>query len=654
MYFKVMSVRSNSSGDSEEILQMEEQSFTATGYPVLFSVAGNRIAPGLVDTVSTNLRIVFNALGIPAAAVLYYRVRCSGKNDDSSHMFIAVDEREQVVRVSPARLSLITSTIDTDRLKLYTASVTADPLGALLLTGPIPASGERFNRFPPIFGYKAPKGDKQLYDRRAELQVLRRDGYLAMTFLPVPGVDHRMQLTTEIASLWGYSLAAYDHHWPDLLVLRNDIPERDDLGGVPDETWLHHALSRVLEDHLPIVEVDGLWMGSLPRDLPGSLPRDLPGSLPRNVAQVTISRAKVFYAVLDWVRMRRLPYITARTFHCYVRRDLSCVVALGSLRDRTELVAWLEAYSFNSLNVDTAVNGEIAVASAVFSDGRAASSVTIGGSTSLPRIAVATGSEWLIVGPRVPPKDTNNLEQELRAYYGSPQACSAPGSPLTSQDVAKMPLAKLLKIVRIAECEAAITGVCLLPGEGSRQSMQKSWTTSHRAYRSAVRTHTLRTHETLGVYRLGPFASPFFAFDVHQYIAMPKESRYKPVVSQVRLAPEEGESEDRLLKTLVGTVWLLSVKEEATALTPASDIEVIQVATDRDPETVRKILFQSWRTGHIIGVWCRVMLTHRETLSISVAGGTVDPLVAHAGDSIVDGNRWLDITEHAMTECSTL
>jgi hypothetical protein len=151
---------------------------------------------------------------------------------------------------------------------------------------------------------------------------------------------------------------------------------------------------------------------------------------------------------------------------------------------------------------------------------------------------------------------------------------------------------------------------------------------------------------------MGPFASPFFAFEVHQYLRMPPESRYRAVVSQMRLAPDENESEDALLKGLVGTVWLLSIQEAATPNAQASEIDVMQVASDRDGDEVRKLLFQSWRTGHIIGIWCRVLLTHRQTLSVSVAGGTVDPLVAHAGDSVVDGNRWLDVAEKAMKDCS--
>lgn len=585
---------------------------------------------------------MLNALGVPTVAVLYYRVRATAKPGQTSHLFVAVDERERVVRVPSSRLSLITSTIDAEKLKLYNGSVTADPLGSLLLkvNG---STGERINRFPPIFGFKMPKGDKSIYDRRPELEALRRDGYLAMTFLPVPGVDHRMQLMSEIASLWGYSLVATEQRWPDLLVLRHDTAERDDLGGVPDETWLHHALSRVLEDHLPIVEVDGLWMGSLPRP-----------SLE--------SRSQVFYAVLDWVRMRRLPYITARTFHCYVRRDLSCVVALGSLRDRMELIAWLEAYPFESLTVNRA-KGEINAAAAVFGTTHDETD----GDEQKRSIALRDGStdNWLVVSNAWTPGkgklgrslfSAKNLEDELRAYYGTVETCSAAGSPLTGKDVIYMSVSDLLKIVRVAECEAAASGVCLFgPGStatASRAALPDAWTVSHRAYRAAVRSHILRTHDSLGVYRLGPYVSQFFSFEVHQYISMPPESRYRPVVSQIDLAPDEGGMEDALLKALVGTVWLLSVQEPATATSAASDIEILQVATDREGEDVRKVLFKSWRTGHIIGAWCRVMLTHREALSISVAGGTVDPLLSHAGDSVVDGNRWLKVTERAMTECS--
>ncbi len=210
--------------------------------------------------------------------------------------------------------------------------------------------------------------------------------------------------------------------------------------------------------------------------------------------------------------------------------------------------------------------------------------------------------------------------------------------------------------MRIAECEAAVSGVCLFgDGRGSTSvpnPLPESWTTSHRAYRAAIRTHVLRTHDTLGIYRMGPYTSPFFAFEVHQYIPMPPESRYRAMVSQVSLAPDIGQGEDDLLKVLVGTVWLLTIQESATQTTAASEIDVIQVATDRDGEQVRRVLFNAWKTGHLIGTWCRVMLAHRESLSVLVAGGTVDPLIAHAGDSVVDGNRWLDVTEKAMTECA--
>ncbi len=596
-------------------------------YPVTIWVAGRVLAPGLVDTVSTNIKIMLNALGVPVVAVLYYRMRCTSIPGDTSHLFIAVDERQRVVRVPSARLSLITATIDANKLKEYTASITADPLGALLLkVGG--GTGERINRFPTIFGYRAPRGEAHVYDRTGELQALRRDGYFALTFLPVPGVDHRVQLTTEIASLWGYSVAGYDKRWPDLLVLRNDAPGRDDLGGVPDETWLLHALSRVLEDHLPLVEIDGLWMGSLPR---------------KSKQHLLESRSKVFYAILDWVRMRRLPYITARTFHCYVRRDLSAVVALGSLRDRMEIVEWLQAYPYDLLLVSQAKN-ETDAALAIFGgrmvDPTASRGIALRDSGS---------NTWLIVTTEPPPpSDQETLDKSLREYYGSKEACNAPGSPITSTDISRMSLTDLLKIVRITECEAAASGVCL----STAVPLPDLWTTSHRAYRAAVRSQVLRTHDTLGVYRMGPYASPFFAFEVHQFVPMPSESRYNAVISEVGLAPDIGQSEDALLKALVGTVWLLTIQEAATATTQASEIDVMQVASDREPEQVRRTLFDAWKSGYLIGIWCRVMLTHREALSISVAGGTVDPLVAHSGDSVVDGNRWLDATQRALKDCA--
>lgn len=591
------------------------------GYPLTIAAAGNKIAPGLIDTVSTNIRIVLAALGVPVVAVLYYRMKCTAITDQTSHLFVAVDEKEHIIRIPPARLSMITGAIDVVKLKEYTASVTADPLGSLLLkTGG--GVGERIHRFPPIFGFRAPKGEKQIYDRRPEIEALRRDGYIALTFLPVVGVDRRIQLTSEIASLWGYSIVGKDENWPDLLVLRDDTPNREDLGGTPDETWLQHALSRVMEDHLPIVELDGLWMGSLIS------------------ARVNHSRMRVFYAVLDWVRIRRLPYITARAFHCYVRKDLSAVVALGSIRDRMELVEWLEAYPFEKLRI-TEVKTEMEAALHIFaSDGK--KKVT-------PDIAVKNSSAgtWLVIhGPEssTKPMSLTDLENMLRGYYGSPQACNAPGSPITAADVSSLTLQDLLKIVRVAECNAAATGVCLL--DSTRTALDKaplpdSWTTSHRAYRSAVRTHILRSHDTLGVYRMGPYSSPFFAFEVHQYTSLVEEPRYKPVIHQLKLSPDI-EGEDDLLKSLVGSVWLLTVE----------GVDVLQVASDRDGEIVRRTIFDAWKSGYLIGTWCRVMLTHRDNLSISIAGGTVDPLIAHAGDSIVDGNRFLDVASRAIEACT--
>lgn len=611
----------------------------ASGYPVSIWAPAILVAPGLIDTVSSNLRSVLNALGIPAVSVLYYRMRCTAAPGESSHLFVAVDDRERVIRVPPARLAMITSTVDVLQLKLYTASVTADPLGSLLVK--ISGGGERMNRFPPMFGFKMPKGERQLLDRRIELEALRRDGYIGLIFLPVPGVDHRVQLTSEIASLWGFSLVATEKKWPDLLVLRNDLPERVDFGGVPDETWLSHALSRVQEDHLPVVEIDGLWMGSLPRPS-------------------FESRALVFYAILSWVRVNRLPYITARTFHCYVRRDLSAVVALGSLRDRNELISFLESFSFDSLSVER-VKGEAAAALVVFG-GRVS-----GRNPRDVAIRDAGTDSWLVVhGPSEKQAPVTGgkqgitvkeMEQMLRDYYGSAKACSAPGSPISAADIAKMLLPDLVKVIRIAECEASKMGVCILGGDdeskqASRAPLPAAWTISHRAYRSAIRTHVLRTHDSLGVFRLGMFGSPFFSFEIHQYAQLPQDSRYVPVVSQISLSPDQGAPEDALLKSLVGTVWQLTVKETATESNPATEVDVIHVATDRESEEVKKLLFSAWRSGHLIGTWCRVMLTHREALSISVAGGTVDPLLAHAGDSVADGNRWLDVTRRAITECS--
>lgn len=595
------------------------------------------IAPGLVDTVSANIKTILNALGVPATSILYYRMYCTALSQEASHLFIAVDELDQVVRVPAARLALLTSMVDPVQIKTFTAAMTSDPLGALLLktNG---AVGERINRFPPLFGFKAPRGERHIYDRRPELEALRRDGYFAMTFLPVAGVDHRMQLAMELASLWGFSLAGRDSNWPDLLILRNDTPNREDFGGVPDETWMNHALSRVLEDHLPVTELDGLWMGSLPRG------KDL-----------AISRARVFYAILDWIRMRRLPYITARTFHCYVRRDLSAVVTLGSLRDRLELVEWLEMYPFANLRI-TPVRSEGQATGMIFGSAR---DVAVRDSGTDNWLVIHAPDIKHAVSGGEKPMSQEQLAKALRDYYSKPETCGAPGSPLKAEDVINMPLNEMLKITRIAECEAAASGVCL-PG----RETDGQWFTSHRAYRAAVRSHTLRTHDTLGVYRIGPRASPFFSSEVHQYIPMPSESRYRGMVSQLSLAPDIGKGEDALLKALVGIVWLFTIQEakaaavaiedrsSATSNNPAAEFEVMQVASDRDGEEVRRTLFDAWNSGHMIGTWCRVMLTHRDSLSISVAGGTVDPLLAHAGDSVVDGNRWLDVTRRAISDCA--
>lgn len=603
----------SSEDNSHQTFSVEE--FIPTGYPVMIWALASKLTPGLVDTVASNIKIMLNALGVPAVTVLYSRMKVP-EELGGSHLFTAVDEQERVIRILPSRLAMITSTIDVSAIKEYTAAMTSDPLGALLLKKSPGSLGERINRFPPIFGFRAPKGGKQnLYDRRPEVEALRRDGYFALTFLPVPGVDHRIQLASEIATLWGYSLVVQDSHWPDLLVLRNDNADRDDLGGVPDETWLQHALSRVLEDHLPVVEIDGLWMGSQSRTIE--------------------SRARVFYAVLDWVRMRNFPYITARTFHCYVRRDLSVVVTLGSLRDRSELTEWLELYPFSALRITI-----------VASEEEAATLVFIGGKRNIAMRDSATKT-WLVV--HSPDTDTTNgkrnvnLEKELREYYGDPKTCGVAGSPIKASDIPNLKFSQLLKIIRISECEAATSGICLLNDDGG------TWTASHRAYRAAVRSHVLRVHDTLGVYRMGPHKSGFFSSEVHRYIPMLSDSkRYQPVVSQVSLAPDIGESEDQLLKALLGTVWVLTIKEGED-----KEVDVIQVSSDRDGEVVRRVLFDAWRTGHLIGTWCQVMLIHRESLSINVAGGTVDPLVAHAGDSIVDGNRWLDVTSKALTECTS-
>lgn len=617
--------------DEEE----DRQSFIASGYPVTLWVEGQDVKPGLVDTVSFNMKHMLNALGVPAVAMLYYRMKSSAVAGESSHLFVAVDDTDHVIRIPSARLAMLTSTIDAVELAKYTGAITADPLGALLLrlgSG----NGVRINRFPPIFGFKTARGEKMLYDRRPELSALRRDGYVGLTFLPVAGVDHRIELMTEIASLWGYSVAYRNQQWPDLLVLRNDTPEREDLGGVPDESWLNHALARVQEDHLPIVEIDGVWMGTLRRN----------GAEHRQE-----SRARVIYAVLDWFRLRQLPYITARTFHCYVRRDFSAIVALGSLRDRMELIAFLEVYPFDSLVIQR-VKGEVAAAQLIYQD-RTPQSV---GKDQFHSIGIKDGDAWLVVSAKpVAPKEKTQLESTLRRYYSGP-ACAAPGSQLSKEDVSSLPLASLLKVVRLAECEAAGAGQCLIVGQKTARpdlQLPSSWTISHRAYRAAVRSHKLRSHDVLGVYRVGPYASPFFAFDVHQYIPPPSSSRYRPVVSQVNLAPDQEGIEDSLLKSLVGTVWLLSIQEEATPTSAANEVDVMQVATDRDGEETRKILFQAWKAGHMIGTWCRVILTHRDALSALIAGGTVDPLLSHASDSIVDGNRWLDVTRHALKECAT-
>ncbi len=608
-----------SDAESRASVPIAPQDFQPTEYPVTIWVAGRKVTPGLVDTVSNNMRIFLNALAVPVVAVLYYNMRCTSAPGETSHLFIAVDENQRVIRVSPARLCYLTGMIDAVMLKQYTASLAADPLGALLLKAG-GSEGERINRFPPIFGFKAPKGEKQVYDRLQEIDALRRDGYIGLTFLPVAGVDHRMQLAMEIASLWGYAIASQDQRWPDLLLLRNETA--DDLGGVPDETWLHHALSRVQEDHLPVVELDGLWMGSLPGKGDSE------------------SRARVLYAVLDWLRMRRLPYITARTFHCYVRRDLSVVVALGSLRDRSELIEWLELYPFHRLGV-AKVKGETRAATAVFS-ARPSNDIALKESGT---------DTWIVVhNPESTSAKTvlseKEIEKALRSYYTDPTTCSGEGSPLRAPDFADMKFADLLKVVRVAECEAAVSGICMLSGLVPQREGGASWLASHRAYRSAVRSQVLRSHDTLGIYRTGPFASPFFSSSMTPFL--PDTVRFRPVVSEISLAPDIGKSEDELLKALMGTVWLLSVQES-----PANVIDIMYVSSDREGEQVRRVLFDAWKSGHLIGTWCRVLLTHRDTLSISAAGGSVDPLVAHAGDSVVDGNRWLDLTKRALSECTS-
>lgn len=576
-------------------------------YPITIWAEGGSITPGLIDLVSSNITLVLRIFGIPVSYVAYY----STVGVKKSHLFIAIDEKQNVITTSAARLSFLTAFIDVSELKTLVGSLTDDPLGILL-----DGKTVRINRFPAVFGFPIFNGNKSsrfLLDRKPEIEVLRREGYLALSFLPVPGVDYRKRIASEIATLWGFSVVQNTEHneWNDILLLKNDT-STDDEGG---EIWLYSALNRVQEDLLPIVEIEGMWMSE------------------------KISRWEVFYAVLKWFEHQKLPYITARTFHCYVRRDLSAFVTLGSLTDKTSLIQFLESFDWSSIKfLILTGKRERDVATQVYSNPGS--------------IAIKTApSTWVFINSSssktLPIKD---FEKTVRDYFT--HACNDPTSPISSVDVLNMEFDELLKITRVAECDSAkATGVCFsskIPLSSSSGAV-----ISHRAYRAAVRTHgKLRTHhDTMGVYTFGSFASPYFP--ISSIIKVPPY--IKAIIHRVSLAGRgEGEGggkeepEDSLLKALVGTVWVLSA-----VLDNDEEVDIVQVATDRDEEYVKKILFQAWRSGVLIGAWCRVMITHRDTLSVLAAGGTVDPLLAHAGDSVADGNRWLDVTEKILTQCAS-
>lgn len=587
-------------------------------YPIVVWVGPYSLIPvARIEATCANIKICLRVLGEPVNNILYY-MSYSQSAEPVTHFFTAVDENGHTIRVTSSRLSYLLSTIDIIRLSTYRA-VSGDPMAAMLLNDPTGKDGERFSRWPSLFGFKFPSIVTSVleFDRRYELEALRRDGYFAISLLPVEGVDHRMQIIHEIASVWGFTVVSWQKRWPDVIIMKND--KSHDLGGIPEETWILHTLNRIQEDKLPIVEIIGTWIGQL------------------NLNHKPDARWKLLFAVLTFFDNYPRPYINSRTFNLYVKRDLTIVITLGALKDVQDLSNYLQNYDFKQLD-SRKVKNEIDAVCVVYANKKNYGRV----------IGVKNkDNEWILVGYKDHLKETvkiSVIEKQLNDYFTK-------NCPKFKDD---FEIEDLIHIVRVSECEESSKAACYLTNDKHNVNLlgkPKKWEVSHHAYSSTIRTHgKLKSHHVVGVYRFGPNNSPFFVTGP-TFTNIPT-SRYQAVISLISLTGDNEKPEQELLQELLGNVWLLSVKDKLlTSISGWSEVDVMMIGSDRDEEMIKDVLIKSWRNGAFLGSWCTNLLYHTDRLSILVAGGSVDPLIAHAADSMVDGNRLLDVLQTRIQDC---
>lgn len=561
-------------------------------FPLLIWAQKEEVSTNKIEIVSRNLKNVLKAFQVPVDDVLYER---TVGNEKFMHLFYGVDENSTLVRIQSGLLANLTGQINVKSLTKY-STISGDILCAMI------PKAERINIYPPLFGF-----DETIveFGRSFDLEKLRQEGHFAIQLNPVAGIDYRITLMKELAELWGIEfIRASD---PDILVFRTSNKEFEG-------TWLKKNFQRIIEDKLPVINLEGAWM------------------LLSDTSAVT--RTRLLLAVLEFFRKRNLSYITSATYHCYVHKNLSISCALGSVKDMTMLTEYLE---------DVVRNGFEGIECRKINDGATneeiVNQIYRKNTDSRRAIAVKDGDEWYM--GYIQGFDMNeqlNIKEELLNYYR--QSCQ----PGLENELNNLSIDDLLKVVKVQDCPQSKHVTCITP-LSSKDTLKFQ---SHRAYQQAVQNEKLKVRKTYGIFKLGPFDSPFFP----SYSSiMDPPTRYGLRMAKISFVKEAEEPEEFLLKKIVGQIWLFSIYDKGSDQEAPTKYDVIQIATDREPEAVKDVCFHAWKSGFLMGNWSKVLLTYKDKVSISVNGGTIDPYIAQASDSIVDGNRWLDMIKRTMKDC---
>ncbi len=574
-------------------------------YPVVIYCPEIDVPVHMIEIVSVNLQYLLRAFSLPVDDIIYHRISSS----TSLHLFYAIDNKGLTIYTSASQLANITGRLNMKHISKF-SFISSDPLCSM-----IPQS-VRMNMYPPIFGFD--EGVME-FGHVYDIEKLKQDGYFALIFTPVPGVDFRGELIRELAEMWGIEFIRPVE--PDILIFR---VRKKGFFGVPEDYWLKKNLQRLLEDKLPLVTVEGTWMAAVSNN-------------DDNKEGPEVIRSKIFLSCLEFFKLNNLPYITSQTFYCHVNNDLSVSCALGSAHDMIQLQEYLEQKHFLNFSVTKLPSGtsDVDVANMVY-----------GGKQHT--IAIIDGGKWYVVHSGKSGSERVDIGKKLREYYkiSCQDGFEDALNNLTDEE--------LLKVVRISDCARSKKNVvCITPNNNITNGSEERnvrFFISHRAYLHAIRSDKLKNRKTIGVYKLGPYGSPFFS---SYPVRVLPPSRYGLGLSRVLIRKESEDPEEFLLEKIVGKVWLFSIYDKVSSLEVPNRYDVIQISSDRDMENIKDVCYHAWSCGFLMGNWCKVMLKYKDKISISVNGGSIDPYIAQASDSIVDGNRWLDQIRQTMTECTS-